>query len=59
MKLQFDDSLAKEAYDLAARWDHTRSVAVAELNFQATDLDNFDSNQKSLFSTDSGLTFVR
>jgi len=46
VKLQFDVSLGKEAYDLAARWDDARFVAVTDLSFTTTDLNDFNSNQK-------------
>lgn len=45
--MEYDTTLATEAYGLAAKWDKSRDVHVAELNFQATDLDDFNSNQKS------------
>lgn len=45
--MEYDISLAKQAYDLAERWDAARSKSVDSLDFKPTDLDSFDTNQKS------------
>ncbi|KAI0245676.1 hypothetical protein BJV78DRAFT_1277392 [Lactifluus subvellereus] len=46
----YDTSLAKSAYGLAARWDASRSVSdIAELDFAASDVENYNSNQKIVF----------
>jgi leukotriene-A4 hydrolase len=43
----YDTTLAEAAYSLAARWDASRSVSnVAELDFAASDVENYNSNQK-------------
>ncbi|KAI0044083.1 leukotriene-A4 hydrolase [Auriscalpium vulgare] len=44
---EYDTSLAKPAYDLAARWDASR--ASTSLDFKQSDLDSFNSNQKIAF----------
>jgi leukotriene-A4 hydrolase len=47
----YDTTLAESAYSLAARWDSSRSVSdVAELDFAASDVENYNSNQKSKVS---------
>lgn len=41
-------TLAKEAYDLASRWDAARTVEdVSRLSFNASDLAKLDTNQIS------------
>ncbi|THV01236.1 hypothetical protein K435DRAFT_963588 [Dendrothele bispora CBS 962.96] len=47
--MEYDTSLAKAAYDLAARWDASRASDVSRLDFKESDLDGFDSNQKVAF----------
>ena len=45
--IKYDTSLAKDAYDLAARWEKSREVNdPLRLDFERTDLDKFNSNQK-------------
>lgn len=46
VEMEYDLTLAKEAYELASRWDAARSTAIDSLDFKSTDLDGFDSNQK-------------
>ena len=60
--MDYDLTLAQEAYDLASRWDASRSKAISSLDFKSSDLDSFDSNQKSehvpmLFSQSHPQTF--
>lgn len=48
VKIEYDMTLAKQAYALAERWDASRSTSdVSQLDFKPTDLDDFNSNQKS------------
>ncbi|KAI0075897.1 hypothetical protein K474DRAFT_1663655 [Panus rudis PR-1116 ss-1] len=50
VKLEYDTSLAEEAYALAKRWDESRSQTdLSQLSFKETDLDTFNSNQKAVF----------
>lgn len=46
---KYDTSLAQQAYELAKRWDASRTKNVGELDFKETDLKNFNSNQKVVF----------
>ncbi|PAV21690.1 leukotriene-A4 hydrolase [Pyrrhoderma noxium] len=47
---EYDLTLAEQAYDLAKRWDASRSIQnVSELDFKSSDLDELDSNQKIVF----------
>ncbi|KAK7041806.1 Leucyl aminopeptidase yscIV [Paramarasmius palmivorus] len=46
VKMEYDTSLAKSAYDLAERWVESASIDVSKLNFTEKDLDGFNSNQK-------------
>ena len=49
VKMEYDMTLAKRAYELAARWDASRATSdVSELDFKESDLDGFDSNQISM-----------
>lgn len=58
MKMEYDTSLAKEAYGLATKWDQARDVNISDLSFQSTDLDDFNTTQKSLqFSSVPGNSF--
>ncbi|KAI0809133.1 peptidase family M1-domain-containing protein [Irpex lacteus] len=50
VKLEYDTSLAEAAYALADRWNASRSTAdLTKLDFKASDVDNFNSNQKIIF----------
>ncbi|EEB94219.1 hypothetical protein MPER_07004, partial [Moniliophthora perniciosa FA553] len=49
VKMEYDTSLAKSAYDLAERWQKSASTDVSKLEFKETDLDGFNSNQKVVF----------
>ncbi|KII94452.1 hypothetical protein PLICRDRAFT_102250 [Plicaturopsis crispa FD-325 SS-3] len=50
VELEYDVTLAKQAYALAERWDASRSVTdVSQLDFQAADIEGFNSNQKIVF----------
>jgi leukotriene-A4 hydrolase len=47
VKPSYDTTLADPAYSLAARWDTSRSISdVSELDFVASDVAAFNSNQK-------------
>jgi len=50
VKPSYDTTLADPAYSLAARWDASRSISdVTELDFAASDVAAFNSNQKVVF----------
>ncbi|THH04799.1 hypothetical protein EW145_g5260 [Phellinidium pouzarii] len=49
VEMEYDITLAEQAYKLAERWDASRVKDVKSLGFKSTDLDHFDSNQKSVF----------
>jgi leukotriene-A4 hydrolase len=44
-----DLTLARQAYALADRWDAARAIDVSKTSFIATDLDDFNSNQRVVF----------
>lgn len=47
VKMEYDLTLAQQAYELAEKWHSSRSEAeVSKLPFGPKDLDNFNSNQK-------------
>ena len=46
VKMQYDTSLAEQAYALAAKWDASRNTSdVSQLPFKASDLEGYGSNQ--------------
>lgn len=47
VEMDYDTTLAQEAYALAAKWDASRSNNISSLEFKKTDLDSFDTNQIS------------
>ncbi|KAF8584943.1 hypothetical protein K439DRAFT_1646747 [Ramaria rubella] len=47
--MEYDTSLATQAYALASKWDASRHTAVSELTFTAEDLTRFNSNQTVVF----------
>ncbi|KAH7884099.1 hypothetical protein F5I97DRAFT_1930308 [Phlebopus sp. FC_14] len=47
--IEYDMTLAHQAYALAQRWDKSRTTDVSELTFKKTDLDGMDANQISVF----------
>ncbi|KAH6904902.1 leukotriene-A4 hydrolase [Coprinopsis sp. MPI-PUGE-AT-0042] len=49
VKMEYDTTMAKEAYDLAERWDSARSVDRSRLRFKESDLDNLNTNQQIAF----------
>ncbi|RDB24666.1 Leukotriene A-4 hydrolase [Hypsizygus marmoreus] len=50
VKMEYDLTLAKQAYELAERWDNARTKGdVAKLGFKDSDLDGFNSNQIIVF----------
>ncbi|KAI0089961.1 metalloprotease [Irpex rosettiformis] len=50
VKLEYDTSLAEAAYALADRWNASRSTTdLTKLDFETSDVDNFNSNQKCIF----------
>lgn len=50
VKMEYDTSLAKDAYELAVRWDSSRDITdVSKLSFTAADLKDFNSNQIIVF----------
>jgi len=55
----YDITLADPPYSLAARWDTSRTVSdVTKLDFAASDVQTFDSNQKSEPSMVMSLQFL-
>ncbi|KAG8690146.1 hypothetical protein FRC11_013549 [Ceratobasidium sp. 423] len=49
VKMEYDTTLAEKAYQLAAKWDESRSTDVGNLPFSAKDLHDFSSNQTVVF----------
>ncbi|KZP30333.1 hypothetical protein FIBSPDRAFT_850643 [Athelia psychrophila] len=49
VKMEYDLSLAETAYALAKRWDSSRGTTISQLDFNAKDLENFDTNQIIVF----------
>ncbi|EJD04499.1 leukotriene-A4 hydrolase [Fomitiporia mediterranea MF3/22] len=49
VEMEYDTTLAQQAYELAARWDSSRDKDVSTLDFKSSDLENFDTNQKIVF----------
>jgi len=50
VKMEYNLSLAKQAYELAERWDRSRNTSdLSQLDFKSSDLDKFDSNQIVVF----------
>jgi len=49
VQVDLDLTLAKQAYALADKWDAARTIDVSETTFSATDMDDFNSNQKVVF----------
>ncbi|TEB26297.1 leukotriene-A4 hydrolase [Coprinellus micaceus] len=46
VEMEYDLTLAKEAYDLASRWDVARNVSdTSRLSFKESDIEKFDTNQ--------------
>ena len=46
MEMEYDLTLAQEAYGLATRWDASRDREVPDLDFRQNDIEAFDTNQK-------------
>ncbi|CCM06484.1 uncharacterized protein FIBRA_08753 [Fibroporia radiculosa] len=50
VEMDYDHTLAEQAYALAAKWDASRTISdVAQLPFKEEDVDILDTNQKILF----------
>lgn len=50
VKMEYDLTLAEQAYSLAERWNSSRdTLDMAQLNFKESDLNEFDSNQIVVF----------
>jgi leukotriene-A4 hydrolase len=47
VNMEYDTTLATEAYELADRWDKSRDTPVADLKFSSEDVAKLNSNQKS------------
>jgi leukotriene-A4 hydrolase len=45
--MEYDTSLADEAYQLADRWDAARDTPAEKLPFSESDISHLNSNQKS------------
>lgn len=46
---EIDQTLAKQAYALADRWDLARAIDISDTPFSADDMDGFNSGQKAVF----------
>jgi leukotriene-A4 hydrolase len=49
VEMEYDTTLATEAYELADRWDKSRDTEVGDLKFSSEDVAKLNSNQKSEF----------
>ncbi|EKM60600.1 uncharacterized protein PHACADRAFT_246632 [Phanerochaete carnosa HHB-10118-sp] len=49
VKMEYDTTLAQQAYDLAEKWDKSRSVSDPIQTFKESDIACFNSNQKVVF----------
>ncbi|EGN94342.1 hypothetical protein SERLA73DRAFT_188178 [Serpula lacrymans var. lacrymans S7.3] len=50
VKMEYDMTLAKEANQLAERWDASRAISdITKLEFQSSDIDVMDAKQKVVF----------
>ncbi|KLO11271.1 hypothetical protein SCHPADRAFT_855590, partial [Schizopora paradoxa] len=49
VEMEYDTTLAREAYALADKWDASRNFNITSLEFKKTDLDGFDTNQIIVF----------
>lgn len=47
VEMDYDTTLATEAYELADRWDKARDTPVGDLKFSSEDVAKLNSNQKS------------
>lgn len=45
--MEYDTTLAEQAYVLADKWDSSRDLTPSELDFKQTDLENYSANQIS------------
>lgn len=45
MKMEYDSTLAEQAYVLAKRWDSARDTDLSRLDFKDTDIKDFTANQ--------------
>ena len=55
VKMDYDLTLAETAYKLAARWDTARETDISKLDFNESDLKDFNSNQIGLCFSLKGL----
>ena len=46
VEIEYNTTLAQDAYTSAKAWDEGRNSDVEKLHFKSTDLDTFNSNQK-------------
>ncbi|KAL5534735.1 hypothetical protein ACEPAG_1199 [Sanghuangporus baumii] len=49
VNMEYDLTLAQQAYELAGRWNASRDQVISALEFQASGLVGFDANQKVAF----------
>lgn len=59
--MEYDLTLVQEADALAKRWNASRDKDVASLDFEKSDLDSFDSNQKGkyrVFECEDALSYM-
>lgn len=45
VKMEYDSTLAEQAYALAKRWDSARDTDLSQLDFKETDIADFTANQ--------------
>lgn len=43
--MEYDTTLAEQAYALAAKWDSARDISITGLSFKANDVAEFNTNQ--------------
>jgi leukotriene-A4 hydrolase len=46
VKMEYDDTLAKQAYEIAEKWNRARDIPVDKLPFKASDVESLNSNQR-------------
>lgn len=47
--MEYDTTLAKQAYALAEKWDSARETPASKLPFSPDDIKSLNSNQKSAY----------
>ncbi|KAF8168402.1 hypothetical protein B0H34DRAFT_685291 [Crassisporium funariophilum] len=49
VEMEYDLTLARQAYELAEKWDASRKTEISKLEFKESDLSNFNTNQTIVF----------